>query len=201
MGMLGASLRHRLRARSGDRRRARALRLPRCRCSRRRASRRSTGSTRLFSLHEPPRRAAAERSDAPRAAPLREPLVRRLCIANLVFSLAVTQLETVFAFFMMDRFGYDAQHVAAILVGMARADGRRPGRRHEGARRALLRARARDRRGVGCWRSASRRCPRCRAWRGCWRRSRSAPLGRAVLQPVADEPDVARRAARASAAR
>jgi len=73
----------------------------------------------LASLQEPPRHAEAEQATRTRAALLRDPLVRRLCTANLVFSAAVTQLETVFAFFMIDRFGYDAQHVAAILVGMA----------------------------------------------------------------------------------
>jgi MFS family permease len=50
---------------------------------------------------------------------LRVPLVRRLCLANFVFSLAVTQLETVFAFFMGDRFGYDARDVAVLLIAMA----------------------------------------------------------------------------------
>ncbi len=71
------------------------------------------------SLQEPPRHAATEETTRTRAALLRDPLVRRLCTANLVFSVAVAQLEAVFAFFMIDRFGYDAQHVAAILVGMA----------------------------------------------------------------------------------
>jgi MFS transporter, DHA1 family, tetracycline resistance protein len=71
------------------------------------------------SLQEPPRHAASEEPARSRAALLRDPLVRRLCTANLVFSIAVAQLEAVFAFFMIDRFGYDAQHVAAILVGMA----------------------------------------------------------------------------------
>jgi len=73
----------------------------------------------VASLQEPPRHAAAEEATRTRAALLRDPLVRRLCTANLVFSVAVAQLETVFAFFMIDRFGFDAQHVAAILVGMA----------------------------------------------------------------------------------
>jgi DHA1 family tetracycline resistance protein-like MFS transporter len=50
---------------------------------------------------------------------LRDPTVRRLCLANLAFSLGVTQLETIFAFFMMDRFDYDARQVAFILVLMA----------------------------------------------------------------------------------
>jgi len=71
------------------------------------------------SLQEPPRHAATEEATRSRAALLRDPLVRRLCTANLVFSIAVAQLEAVFAFYMIDRFGYDAQHVAAILVGMA----------------------------------------------------------------------------------
>jgi MFS family permease len=69
-------------------------------------------------LREPPRRAHAERG-AGRLAALRDPLVRRLCIANLAFSLAVTQLEAMFALFMGDRFGYDARQVAFLLVGMA----------------------------------------------------------------------------------
>jgi len=73
----------------------------------------------LASLQEPPRHAPTEEATRTRAALLRDPLLRRLCTANLVFSVAVAQLETVFAFFMIDRFGYDAQHVAAILVGMA----------------------------------------------------------------------------------
>lgn len=72
------------------------------------------------SLREPERHAALPGAPpASRARVLRDPLVARLCAANLVFSVAVAQLETIFAFFMMDRFGYDAQHVAGILVGMA----------------------------------------------------------------------------------
>jgi MFS family permease len=75
----------------------------------------------VASLREPARQTdGAESTDAPtRFALLREPAVRRLCLMNFTFSLAVTQLETVFAFFMLDRFGYDAQHVAMVLVGMA----------------------------------------------------------------------------------
>jgi DHA1 family tetracycline resistance protein-like MFS transporter len=73
-----------------------------------------------WSLQEPPGQAHGDgEASRGRIAPLRDPLVRRLCAANGVFSVAVAQLETVFAFFMMDRFGYDAQHVAGILVGMA----------------------------------------------------------------------------------
>jgi MFS family permease len=73
-----------------------------------------------FRLREPPRRAAlAERARSPRIAPLRDPLVRRLCLLNLAFSLGVTQLETMFAFLVRDRFGYGEREVAFLLVGMA----------------------------------------------------------------------------------
>ena len=71
-----------------------------------------------FVLREPPRRSATV-EPVGRLAVLRTPGVRRLCLANLLFSLGVTQLETVFAFFMADRFGYDAREVAFVLVGMA----------------------------------------------------------------------------------
>lgn len=73
-----------------------------------------------FVLREPDRRAGPG-APAPggRIAVLREPLVRRLCTANLLFSLGVTQLESMFAFFMADRFGYDARAVAFILVAFA----------------------------------------------------------------------------------
>ncbi len=46
-------------------------------------------------------------------------LVQRLCFTYFLFSFAVTQLETVFAFYMLERFGYDARQVAFILVAMA----------------------------------------------------------------------------------
>ena len=71
-------------------------------------------------LREPPHHVRIAEAPAPsRVDALRDPLVRRLCFAWLAFSLAVTQLETIFAYFMMDRFGYDAHQVAFILVGMA----------------------------------------------------------------------------------
>lgn len=54
-----------------------------------------------------------------RLAVLRDPAVRHLCLVNLLFALAVTQLEAMFPFFMAQRFGYDARQVAFILVGMA----------------------------------------------------------------------------------
>jgi DHA1 family tetracycline resistance protein-like MFS transporter len=71
-----------------------------------------------WALAEPDRQASREPS-AGRLEILRNPAVRRLCIINLIFSLAVTQLETIFAYFMIDRFRFDAMHVAFILVGMA----------------------------------------------------------------------------------
>ena len=74
----------------------------------------------MLALREPPEHARAELARPPsRLGALLDPAVRRLCLAWLAFSLAVTQLETIFAYFMMDRFGYDAHQVAFILVGMA----------------------------------------------------------------------------------
>jgi MFS family permease len=69
-------------------------------------------------LAEPDRHASRD-PGAGRLEVLRNPAVRRLCTINLIFSLAVTQLETVFAYFMIDRFRFDAINVAFILVGMA----------------------------------------------------------------------------------
>jgi MFS family permease len=62
-----------------------------------------------------------EKSEKPpsTAELLSDPFIRKLCLTNLLFTLGVTQLEAVFAFFMKDRFGYDARHVAYILVFMA----------------------------------------------------------------------------------
>jgi MFS family permease len=78
-------------------------------------------------LAEPPRGSAAAASDvvAPEAllgfrfAALGDPVVRAIALANLAFSLAVTQLESMFAYLMADRFSYDARQVAFVLVGMA----------------------------------------------------------------------------------
>jgi MFS family permease len=73
-----------------------------------------------FSLREPPRHAASAGAAAnTRTEVLRDPLVRRLCLVNLAFSIGVTQLETMFAFFLKDRFGYGARDVAFLLIGMA----------------------------------------------------------------------------------
>jgi MFS family permease len=43
----------------------------------------------------------------------------RLCIAYFAFSVGVTQLEVVFAYFMKDRFAFDARDFALLLVAMA----------------------------------------------------------------------------------
>jgi MFS family permease len=73
----------------------------------------------VLSLREPPARVRDLSGQAPPLRALSVPLVRKLCILNFVFSLGVTQLETVFAFFMQDRFGYDAREVALLLIAMA----------------------------------------------------------------------------------
>ena len=71
----------------------------------------------LFSLREPPARAPDERRAALRLPPAGT--VRKLCMACFVFTFGVSQLETVFAFFMIDAFSYQAREVAYILVMMA----------------------------------------------------------------------------------
>ena len=73
----------------------------------------------LISLPDPPVRAASVGGEVLPVRGLREPLMRRLCLANFVFSVAVTQLETLFALFMLHRFGYDARAVAVLLIAMA----------------------------------------------------------------------------------
>jgi len=73
----------------------------------------------LARLREPERHAAQQSAEGTRMSVLADPAVRRITIANLVFSIAVTQLETLFAFFMMDRFDWDMRGVAFLLVAMA----------------------------------------------------------------------------------
>ena len=86
----------------------------------------------LVRLVEPERHGARE-GEGGRFAVLRDPVVRRIVLTNLAFSLAVTQLETLFAFFMLDRFGWNARDVAFLLVAMALVMGGIQG----GAMRAL----------------------------------------------------------------
>jgi DHA1 family tetracycline resistance protein-like MFS transporter len=71
----------------------------------------------LVVLREPERRRSE--TSPRRLAVLRDAVIRRLCAINFLQVFAVAQLETVFAFFMMDRFGYDAREVAFLLVAMA----------------------------------------------------------------------------------
>lgn len=73
-----------------------------------------------ISLHEPARHVQSASEPAlPLSAVLSDPRLRLLCLANFTFAAAVTQLETMFPFFMKDRFGYDASEVAWLLVAMA----------------------------------------------------------------------------------
>jgi DHA1 family tetracycline resistance protein-like MFS transporter len=71
-----------------------------------------------WALEEPERHATGERS-ATRLEVLRDPRVRKLCAINLAFTLGVTQLESIFAYFMIDTYQFDAASVAFIFVGMA----------------------------------------------------------------------------------
>ena len=71
----------------------------------------------LVTLREPSVHKTGERSAALQLPP--PGTVRKLCVASFVFTFGVSQLETVFAFFMIDAFNYDAREVAYILVLMA----------------------------------------------------------------------------------
>ena len=73
----------------------------------------------LARLREPERHAAPAPEGTDRRTLLRDPVVRRLCLANLAFSAAVTQLETVFAYLVKDRFDFDAVRFGVLLVAMA----------------------------------------------------------------------------------
>jgi len=67
--------------------------------------------------------ARAEPSDASvetlRFGALADPRVRTLALANLAFSVAVTQLESMFPLLMRDEFGFDELEFALLLVAMA----------------------------------------------------------------------------------
>jgi multidrug resistance protein len=69
-------------------------------------------------LREPPEHVIGVEPQDAGAAQV-DPRVRKICRANLLFSMAVTQLETVFAFLMIERFDYDIRGVAYILFGIA----------------------------------------------------------------------------------
>ena len=70
-------------------------------------------------LEESPRRSSPDDASLSRFAALRLPGVGRLATTNFVFGFAVTQLETIFALYMLQRFGYDALQVGLILFAMA----------------------------------------------------------------------------------
>jgi MFS transporter, DHA1 family, tetracycline resistance protein len=69
-------------------------------------------------LAEPARHETAKRSGG-RVELLRDPAVRAVVLANLAFSLAVTQLETLFPYLLKDVFGWGARPFALILFAMA----------------------------------------------------------------------------------
>jgi len=71
-------------------------------------------------LHEPPRRTERPRGTMTgRLDVLRDPTLGRICFVYFLFSVAVTQLETTFAFLMAHRFGYDDLGVGLVMLAMA----------------------------------------------------------------------------------
>ncbi len=63
-----------------------------------------------------PKRAAQAPDRARRFRLPADPRVQRLCLAYFIFVFGISQLETIFALFMKDRFQWDARQVAFILV-------------------------------------------------------------------------------------
>ena len=73
-----------------------------------------------IALREPKRHAGRPARDmTSRLDVLRHPVLGRICFVYFLFSVAVTQLETTFAFLMLHRFGYDELGVGLIMLGMA----------------------------------------------------------------------------------
>ncbi|MBW1882765.1 MAG: MFS transporter [Deltaproteobacteria bacterium] len=73
-----------------------------------------------FRLVEPERhRARDQRMLGNRFDALRHDAVRRICLVYFLYSLAVTQLEATFAYFMLHRFGYRELGVAMVMFAMA----------------------------------------------------------------------------------
>jgi MFS family permease len=70
-------------------------------------------------LKEPQTHRAAAAEGAVRIRVLASPTVRNLCFTYFLFTFAVTQLETVFAYYMKDTFAYGVLGVTVILVLMA----------------------------------------------------------------------------------
>ncbi|MFP6654108.1 MAG: MFS transporter [Myxococcota bacterium] len=74
----------------------------------------------VFALREPERRKQRPSSKLKsRLDVLRHPVLGRICFVYFLFSVAVTQLETTFAFLMLHRFGYDALGVGLLMLAMA----------------------------------------------------------------------------------
>ncbi len=69
--------------------------------------------------HRPSLSPNLSKDEAVETRVLFHPQVFKLCSIHFLFTVGVNQLESVFAFFMMRRFGYDAMHVAYILALMA----------------------------------------------------------------------------------
>ena len=72
-----------------------------------------------FSLEEPKRHEARTDKRGGLRVALRDPVVARICLTNLIFTLGVAQLESTFFYWMSDQFGYTVRQVAYILVAMA----------------------------------------------------------------------------------
>lgn len=69
----------------------------------------------FWRLPEPKRHEPAA-DKGPRVSVLCDPTIRHYVLLNCFFIIGITQFEAVFAFLMMDRFGYDAHQVAYLLV-------------------------------------------------------------------------------------
>lgn len=74
-----------------------------------------------FVLREPERKKeiAGLRPGGLKTKILSHAYVRKMCLIYFLFTFGITQLESLFAFLMMDRYHYDARHVAFVLVAMA----------------------------------------------------------------------------------
>lgn len=71
-------------------------------------------------LREPERHSELPAPDlTSRFEVLRAPVIGRVCLIYLLFSVAVTQLETTFAFYMSHRFGFDVLGVGLVMLAMA----------------------------------------------------------------------------------
>ncbi len=73
----------------------------------------------FFRLSEPSTHVSVPDARSGASSLFSDARLRRLYVVSFFFAFGVTQLETVFAFFMMDRFEYDARDVAFVLVLMA----------------------------------------------------------------------------------